>query len=82
MSVVMQGYSVLAKSQLAEVNPSVLTAILSLAFTTTTHAQKLIFGDSRAVNLPPSFFWCTARYKAEDRVIMDSRQCMQLIPCE
>jgi len=70
-------------SQLVEISPTVLTAILSVTFTTATHAQKHIFGERESSGESVTlFFSCPARYIAQDRGIMDSRQCRQLIPFE
>jgi hypothetical protein len=70
-------------------NSPVVTAIhvLSMACTTATHAQKHIFGERERESSGESanfFFSCPARYIriAQDRGVVDSRQCMQLIPLE
>ena len=52
-----------------------------MAFTTPTHAQKHIFGERQSSGESAAlFFSCPARYMAQDRGFMDSRQSMQLIP--
>jgi hypothetical protein len=53
----MQDYSVMAKSDHLGINPTILTAVFSLAFTTATHAQKHSFVETQLSGQSATLFF-------------------------